>query len=116
MFEICDDLLRPVSGDLDPTKIYLGGDAEKVEAHLGLSGDDICMWATVYGDVIVSKSRFKWRTYVVLQVEQDSSPLKTILQTQINELMKAKEDLENEGNDLRLLGLQKRRRTKPCPA
>ncbi len=112
MFEICDDLLRPVSGDLNPTKIYLGGDAEKVEAHLGLSGDDILYVGDhVYGDVIVSKSRFKWRTCVVLrELEQELEALSKDhpLQTQINELMKAKEDLENEGNDLRLLGLRKR--------
>ena len=112
MFEICGDLLRPVQGDLNPEKIYLGGDAEKVEAHLGLSGDDILYVGDhVYGDVIVSKSRFKWRTCVVLrELERELEALADDqdLQRQINDFMKAKENLENESNDLRLLGLRKR--------
>ncbi|MBM65683.1 MAG: HAD family hydrolase [Myxococcales bacterium] len=112
MFEICGELLRPVQGSLETGKVYLGGDAEKVEAHLGLSGDDILYVGDhVYGDVIVSKSRFKWRTCVVLrELEKELEALADDRgqQGRINELMRAKELLENESNDLRLLGLRDR--------
>ena len=64
----------------------------------------------VYGDVTF-KSRLNGRTCGGKHgLEQELKLLSKDhpQQTQINELMKAKEDLENEGNDLRLLGLRKR--------
>jgi hypothetical protein len=70
LFEVVDEqgLLRPHVGKLVQGGAYLGGNARVIEAHLGLSGDEILYVGDhVYADIHVSSQALRWRTALVLR-------------------------------------------------
>jgi hypothetical protein len=71
MFSIVDEeegLLRPLAGAIPGPGLYLGGDASKVEAYLGVSGAEILyMGDHIFADVHMSKSSHRWRTGLILR-------------------------------------------------
>lgn len=91
--------------------VYQGGHAGKLQRDLGLEGDEILYLGDhIYGDVVTIKKTFNWRTALVLEPIADE--VKAILkgrpiQTEIDQLMAKKEQLEQELNELDL-GPQKR--------
>ncbi len=107
-FEIVDEqgLLRPVVGPLKSNKIYLGGDAGKVEKALGLSGEEILYVGDhVESDVYVSKSLRRWRTaLVVRELENELAELNrfSVKQAELSRLMNEKEQLEFQSIQLSL--------------
>lgn len=76
IFEVVDERsghLAPVVGELKAGGIYLGGDAQTIEQHLGLSGSQILYVGDhIYADVQVSKRLLRWRTALILrELESD---------------------------------------------
>ena len=74
IFEIVSDdgLLRPAGPVLTPGGAYLGGNASRIEAHLGLSGSQILYVGDhIFSDVEASKTLQRWRTMLVLRELED---------------------------------------------
>lgn len=101
LYRIADEeqgLMRPHHGDLEPGGVYFGGCASQVEAHLGLSGDEILYVGDhLYADVHVSKAVLRWRTALILrELEQEIDDLEAFRPTEValRSLMDEKEDLE----------------------
>ena len=112
-FEIMDergDHLRPFDGTLRKGAVYLGGDAHQLESLLGLSGDEILYVGDhIYGDVIVSKNQFEWRTCLVLsELEGELAYLDRVkpIQEELDRMMAEKAKLEIAFDRLRCCGLQ----------
>ena len=64
----CDPQVRGIR----PGAAYFGGSAQQVEAHLGLSGDEILYVGDhMFGDVHVTKSVLRWRTALILRELED---------------------------------------------
>ncbi len=109
IFEIVDDeagLLRPVMGKLRDGGIYLGGDASRVEEHLGLSGSELLYVGDhIYADVNVTKSLLRWRTALIvreLEAEVEARERFRPTQAKIAKLMARKVELERGKAHLRL--------------
>lgn len=79
LFEVVDDegLLRPCNGGLSPGRLYVGGDARRIEEYLGVSGDEILYVGDhIFVDVHVSKNVMRWRTALVLrELEEELAAL-----------------------------------------
>lgn len=69
-FEVIEEsgLLKIHTGDLDPSKIYYGGNAKTFEHMTGYKGDELLYVGDhIYGDIIQSKGLFNWRTMLVVE-------------------------------------------------
>jgi hypothetical protein len=99
-FEVAtgDGLLRSGVHTLKPKEVYLGGSAEELERHLGLSGDEILYVGDhVFGDVHVTKDVLRWRTaLIVRELEDEINALASFRgqETFIGARMAEKEHLE----------------------
>lgn len=86
--------------------IYQGGYAGKLQADLGLEGDEILYLGDhIYGDVVSIKKTFNWRTALVLDPlaeEIEAIKKSAPIQLQIDIQMRAKEILEGKLNVLDL--------------
>lgn len=86
--------------------IYQGGFAGKLQKDLKLDGEEILYLGDhIYGDVVSIKKTFNWRTALVLEplIEEIKSIEKSSsVQAQIDDLMKDKEKLETQLNQLEL--------------
>jgi hypothetical protein len=111
-FEVVDDdgLLREHTGDLEPGKVYVGGNAKLVESSLGLIGEDILYVGDhIFADVNVSKSIQRWRTALIIrELESDIEAAKSFHQSEelLGRLMVEKEHLEASFSRLRLEALR----------
>jgi 5'-nucleotidase len=69
LYEVASDdgLLRPVER-LGKDAVHAGGSTKQLEAHLGLSGDEILYVGDhMFGDVHVTKDVLRWRTALILR-------------------------------------------------
>jgi hypothetical protein len=109
LYEVVDEqgLLRPALRGLEQGGLYHGGNASLVEAHLGLSGEEILYVGDhVFVDVNMSKSLLRWRTALVLH--ELEGEIRAILafapeQARLNALMADKEEVQRTYTHLRLL-------------
>ncbi|MBW2733619.1 MAG: HAD-IG family 5'-nucleotidase [Deltaproteobacteria bacterium] len=113
IFEVVDldrGLLKPVVGELEDGKVYLGGSASQVEGRIGLEADQILYVGDhLFADVHVSKRALRWRTaLIVRELEGELEALKAFdaSTAELSRLMAQKEGLEREQCQLRL-GLQR---------
>jgi HAD superfamily 5'-nucleotidase-like hydrolase len=109
LYKVIDEeqaLLRPHHGDLKPGSVFFGGSATRVEASLGLTGDEILYVGDhLFGDVHFSKALLRWRTALILrELESEVAALTDFRANELRlvELMRTKEDLETELATLRL--------------
>ncbi|MBC7171978.1 MAG: HAD-IG family 5'-nucleotidase, partial [Polyangiaceae bacterium] len=108
VFEVVDDagLLRPVVGGLESGRVYLGGHAGLVEAHIGVSGEQILFVGDhIFADVNVSKKLLRWRTALVLrELERELDALESFKpkQAALSAMMEEKELVEHRYSALRL--------------
>jgi hypothetical protein len=100
------DVVRPAVDLMRPGGAYLGGNAQLVEQHLGLAGDEILYVGDhVYADVHVSSQIRRWRTALVLrELEHEIAAQQAFAagQSELKRLMLEKEALEHEQARLRL--------------
>jgi 5'-nucleotidase len=107
-FEVVDEdgLLRPLTKPIALGGIYLGGNARKVEADLGLSGEEFLFIGDhIFADVHASKSLFRWRTALVIrEMEDELLALEGFKrkQQELTHRMEEKEVREREHASLRL--------------
>jgi 5'-nucleotidase len=108
-FELVDEaqgLLRPHWGPLQPGRVYHGASARKIEATLGLEGDQILYVGDhLFGDVHVSKATLRWRTALILrELEAELADSVTFAadEARLRELMADKEVLEDRLASMRL--------------
>ncbi|MBW2457658.1 MAG: HAD family hydrolase, partial [Deltaproteobacteria bacterium] len=98
--------LEPQVGPLEAHGCYFGGNAARIERHLGVSGDEILYLGDhMYGDVHVSKRVLRWRTGLILrelEAELNAITAGRDDQVVIAKLMAQKEGLERRQWDLRL--------------
>ncbi len=101
-----DGRLLPQQGALEPGAAYLGGDAGQVEAHLGLTGEQILYVGDhIFADVNVSKNLLRWRTALIirdLEAELDALESNLSRRDGIAKLMKEKEQAEHSMVHMRL--------------
>jgi len=115
MFEVVDPsgLLRPLAGEIPGPGCYLGGDANRVEDYLGLSGDRILFVGDhIWADVRLSKSVLRWRTALILrELEEELASLEAFRprEARLAAMMAHKERLEARQCAARL-ALQRRER------
>jgi 5'-nucleotidase len=108
LLKVVDDagLLAPQVGPLEAHGCYFGGNAARIESHLGLSGDEILYLGDhMYGDVHVSKRVLLWRTGLILrELEAELAAVDQGREDQrrIGKLMAEKEALERQQRELRL--------------
>ncbi|GMV11814.1 MAG: HAD-IG family 5'-nucleotidase [Polyangiaceae bacterium] len=108
MFEVVDEtgLLRPVSEGMQQGRAYLGGNARMLEAHLGLSPEEILYVGDhLYSDVHVTKDLLRWRTTLVVRdIEQEILAVEAFRpkQSELSRLMAEKERVEHLYSTLRL--------------
>jgi 5'-nucleotidase len=120
-FEVINEegLLRPVIGAPREGGTYLGGNAQAVEAFLGVSGDTILYVGDhMFADVHATKTLLRWRTALVvreLEVEIAAAEAFTDRQRHLSELMEQKEALEREQSRRRLALQRRRKRYGPQP-
>lgn len=109
VFEVVDEAgrLLPRSGPLREGATYVGGHAGLVEAHFGVSGEDVLYIGDhIFADVHVSKSLLRWRTALVLRaLEDELAALEGFKQqqAQLSARMAQKERLEHRQAVVRLL-------------
>jgi hypothetical protein len=103
IFEVVDDdegLLRPSSAKLSSGRVYLGGNAEILEEHLGLRPEEILYVGDhLYSDVHVTKDLLRWRTALIVRdIEKDVRAVESFKakQRRLSALMTDKESLEHE--------------------
>jgi 5'-nucleotidase len=114
-FELVDTeqgLLRPHWGPLELGHVYHGASARKVEASLGLGGDQILYVGDhLFGDVHVSKATLRWRTALILR-ELEAELVDAVLfapdEERLRELMGEKQALEDDLATMRLARLHAR--------
>jgi hypothetical protein len=103
-------LLRPSTGKLRAGGVYFGGNARLIEAHLGLSGEEILYIGDhVYADVHVTKEVLRWRTALIVRELEDeiaNAQAFAAEQARLTDLMTKKTALEQRVSTLRL-GLQR---------
>jgi HAD superfamily 5'-nucleotidase-like hydrolase len=108
MFEVVDEsgLLRPIAEGMQPGRAYFGGNARILEAHLGLSPEEILYVGDhLYSDVHVTKDLLRWRTTLVVRdLEKEISEVEAFRpkQAELSRLMADKERLEHTHSTLRL--------------
>ncbi len=113
-FEIINEegLLKTHSGKLEKGKAYLGGTAQELEKHLGLSGDEILYIGDhMFGDVHVTKNILRWRTALILrELEDEIEGIESFKPShqKLIMLMEKKEKLEKKNCFLKL-ELQRKR-------
>jgi len=104
--------LEPQVGPLESHGCYFGGNAARIESHLGVAGDEILYLGDhMYGDVHVSKRVLRWRTGLILRELEDELAAMAAGQADqvaIAALMAKKEALEGKQRELRL-ALQRRK-------
>jgi HAD superfamily 5'-nucleotidase-like hydrolase len=103
LYRIVDEeqgLMRPHVGDLQRGAVFVGGYAAQLEAHLGLSGDQILYVGDhLYSDVSVSKALLRWRTALILrelETEIEAAEAFEPSERKLLELMEQKTRLEEE--------------------
>jgi HAD superfamily 5'-nucleotidase-like hydrolase len=109
LFSIADEekgLLQPVAGPIPGPGAYLGGDANKVEEYLGLSGAAILYVGDhIFADVKMSKSSLRWRTALILrELEEELAAVEGFRETekQLVAMMAEKVKLETAHSRARL--------------
>ena len=94
------------SGPLRPGHCYRGGNAQLVQEHFGVDGEDILYVGDhVYADVHVSSQIRRWRTALILRELEDEVQHELAFegdQVRLNQLMHEKERLDHEQATLRL--------------
>jgi HAD superfamily 5'-nucleotidase-like hydrolase len=121
LFEVVseDGLLRPAFA-LREGGAFLGGHAALVEAHLGLSGDEILYVGDhIYGDVKVSKSVLRWRTALIVRELEGEIAIEDATRQadeRLAALMRDKEALERDHCQARLELQRLREAYGPRPA
>jgi hypothetical protein len=99
LYEVATDdgLLRPVEQFQDGAA-HAGGSVYQLEAHLGLSGDEILYVGDhMFGDVHVTKDVLRWRTALILrELEDEVRAMEEFRadERQLIALMSEKEQLE----------------------
>ena len=103
LYRVVDEtkgLMQPHLGDLAPGSVFVGGCAPQLEAHLGLSGDQILYVGDhLYSDVSVSKALLRWRTALILrELETEIAAAEAFepSEEQLIELMDHKSRLEED--------------------
>jgi HAD superfamily 5'-nucleotidase-like hydrolase len=109
LYRIIDEehgLMRPNVGDLERGAVFVGGYATQLEAHLGLSGDQILYVGDhLYSDVSVSKALLRWRTALILrelETEIEAAQAFEPSERKLLDLMAKKTGLESDLADARL--------------
>lgn len=108
LFRVVDEegRLEPVVSGIQPGERYLGGNADLVEASLGLDGSSVLYVGDhIYSDVHVSKSIRRWRTAVVVRELEDELRAMTEFRAReqkLEALMNQKVALEEENARTRL--------------
>ncbi|MBK8098348.1 MAG: HAD-IG family 5'-nucleotidase [Planctomycetes bacterium] len=109
----------PVTAALRPDRVYRHGNAEAVQQHFGLPGEDILYVGDhVYADVHVSSQIRRWRTALVLRELEDEVLQERQFadrQGQLAALMAEKQTLEQEQATLRL-AVQRSKHGEPLPS
>ncbi len=115
VYRLVDDergLLEPHQGLLEPGQVYVGGDAQLVEASLGLTGDELLYVGDhLFGDVHVSKAMLRWRTALILRELENEIRSVEAFEAQgrtLSERMAVKTSLEERLAQLRLARLRRR--------
>ncbi|MBM4062173.1 MAG: HAD-IG family 5'-nucleotidase [Planctomycetes bacterium] len=97
---------EPHPGPLQPGQAYKGGNAQLVQEHFGLAGEEILYVGDhVYADVHVSSQIRRWRTALVLREVEDEVRHEQAFapdQARLLQLMQQKERLDHEQAALRL--------------
>lgn len=110
--------VRPLAGGLRQGGVYLGGNAQQLQEHLGLGGEAILYVGDhVYADVHVSSQIRRWRTALILRELEDDIAAEQAFagqQRELEELMAQKEAVDGEQARLRLC-LQRIERGEPVP-
>lgn len=103
LYRIVDEelgLMRPHVGDLQGGAVFVGGYAAQLEAHLGLSGDQVLYVGDhLYSDVSVSKALLRWRTALILrelETEIEAAEAFKPSERSLLDLMDQKTQLEEE--------------------
>jgi 5'-nucleotidase len=108
----------PHAGPLQAGGVYRGGNAQLVQEHFRLPGEDILYVGDhVYADIHVSSQIRRWRTALILRELEDEVRAEQQFaadQTTLNALMADKEALDREQAALRL-GLQRLERHEAPP-
>jgi 5'-nucleotidase len=121
VFEVQTDtgLLKPFPPRLEAGGVYHGGNAGLVEAHLGVSGDDILYVGDhMFTDVHASKSVLRWRTALILrEIEGEVAGAEEFLEEQrkLISMMQQKTKLEYRAAQLRLMIQRHRNNYGPKP-
>jgi HAD superfamily 5'-nucleotidase-like hydrolase len=109
LYRVVDEglgLMRPHLGPLDKDTVYVGGSAQQLEQHLGVSGDEILYVGDhLYSDVSVSKALLRWRTALVLrELESEIAAMSEFRakEEQLGQLMERKGELERHIAEARL--------------
>lgn len=110
--------VRPCSGGIRAGGVFRGGNAQLVQEHLGVDGEDILYVGDhVYADVHVSSQIRRWRTALVLrELEEEVRKEQAFAndETVLSGLMRRKESIEQEQAMLRL-SLQRLQHQAPLP-
>jgi len=111
--------ILPHSGPLQPGGAYRGGNAQLVQEHFGVAGENILYVGDhVYADVHVSSQIRRWRTALVLRELEDEVLHEQAFaadQATLVQLMHEKEQLDREQATLRL-ALQRLEHRRAPPA
>jgi len=103
LFEVVTEegLLQPSSGKLEKGKAYLGGSAQLVEKHFGLSGDEILYVGDhMFGDVHVTKNVLRWRTALVIRELEEELHAVNAFRSEEQDLMQMMAEKERLEADL----------------
>src|SRR3990172_3925032 len=103
LYRVVDEtrgLMEPHIGNLETESVFVSGCAPQLEAHLGLSGDEILYVGDhLYSDVSVSKALLRWRTALILrELETEIAAAEAFepSEEQLIELMDHKSRLEED--------------------
>ncbi len=101
-----DGLLREHYGPLTSGHVYVGANAQMVEASLGLKGEDLLYVGDhLFTDVNVSKSVLRWRTALILrELEDELEDVEAFAEQQerLTAMMAEKVAMEGEYSAFRL--------------
>jgi len=121
-FEVVDverGLLREHRGPLKPGSIYMGANAMLIEESLGLNGEEILYVGDhIFTDVNVSKNILRWRTALVLrELEDEIAAMERFQpqQTELENLMETKAEMEARYCELRLIAQRIQKHYGPAP-
>ncbi len=114
-----DGTTAPWNGPLRADVVLRGGNAEAVQEHFRVAGEDILYVGDhVYADVHVSSQIRRWRTALVLRELEDEVRAERAFaqgQAELDRLMREKAEHEEEQATLRL-ALQRHAHGEPMPA